>query len=426
MDRVWDSQTRFRHMLEMELLACEAMEVYGDVPIGTARKCRDSIGENHTFDEVRISEIESKVKHDVIAFLTYLREVIGEEAKYLHKGMTSSDVVDTVFSIQLVNAGRLILDATQCLLETLGGVCRIHANTVCMGRSHGMHAEPTTFGFKMAVHFSNIRRCKDRFSGAVSEISVGKVSGAVGTFSHFPQDVEHYVCDHLGLSPSPISTQVIQRDFHAHYFQTLALLATVIEQLAVEIRHLHRSEVGEVQESFSKGQKGSSAMPHKKNPIASENITGLARLVRGYAESALDNVVLWHERDISHSSVERVIAPDATQVMHFMVLRMADTIRSLSVDEVAMARNLELTNGGYQAQRFLLELVNRGVDRDVAYTMVQSSAMASLSGGTSFREATLGNPDIISVLGAEFCEELCDPSWYVRKASSIVESVLSR
>jgi adenylosuccinate lyase len=425
MNLVWDSQTRFKHMFTVEILACQAMEILGGVPVGVAKRCQDAMGENHVYDEERISSIEFEVKHDVIAFLTYLKEVIGEDANYLHKGMTSSDVVDTVFSVQLVNAGTLILSATQTLLDRLAELSLSHKNTICMGRSHGMHAEPTTFGFKMAVHHSNIRRCRNRFSGAVAEISVGKVSGAVGTFSHFPQFVESYVCENLGILPSPISTQIIQRDFHAFYFQTLALLATVIEQLAVEIRHLHRSEVGEVQESFTKGQKGSSAMPHKKNPMASENITGLARLVRGYAESAMDNVVLWHERDISHSSVERVIAPDTTQVMHFMITRMARVIETLVVNEDVMLKNLEITNGGYQAQRFLLELVNRGIDRDSAYGMVQLAAMKSLSGESTFRDAILGDKSIVFILGEEFCNELSDPHWYTRNVESLIRDALT-
>ncbi len=412
---LWTTEHRFSIMLEVELLACEAMEARGEVPPGTAATCR----ERARFEPARVDEIEKTVKHDVIAFLTNVNEHIGEPGRHLHKGMTSSDVLDTALAVQLKTAGELILAELDLVLAALRARAEEHVDTICIGRSHGVHAEPTTFGWKLAILWDELRRGRERLVHANRDIAVGKISGAVGTFAHVHPEVEAHVCARLGLAPAPASNQVVQRDRHAFYFAVLALLATSIEKIAVEIRHLQRTEVLEAEEPFTPGQKGSSAMPHKRNPILSENLTGLARLMRGYADAAMENVALWHERDISHSSVERVIGPDATVTMHFMLRRLKALVRGLVVYPEHMRRNLEKSGGIYFSQRVLLALVESGLSREEAYARVQRSAMLTWSEGGWLPDRLAADPEVGGVLGAATVSELCNLGWYVRHAREV-------
>jgi adenylosuccinate lyase len=416
---VWTPERRLQVMLEVELLACEAMEARGEVPAGTSKVCR----EKASFDIARIDELEKTLKHDVIAFLTNVAEYVGEPARHLHKGMTSSDVLDTALGAQLREAGLLIRDALSDVLVVLERRAREHAHTLCIGRSHGIHAEPTTFGWKLAILWDELRRGRDRLDHAIVDISVGKVSGAVGTFAHLDPSVEAYVCEKLGLTPAPASNQVVQRDRHAYFFTVLALIATSIEKIAVEIRHLQRTEVLEAEEPFTAGQKGSSAMPHKRNPILSENLTGLARLMRGWAQAATEDVPLWHERDISHSSVERVIAPDATVTLHFMLYRLRGLIDGLVVYPENMQRNLDKTGGLFYSQRVMLALVETGLSREEAYGRVQRNAMRTWAEGTPLLDLMLADPEIAGPLGEATIRAACDPQWYVRHVDTVLDRV---
>ena len=425
MAAIWSEQRRFTIMLEVELLACEAMEKLGEVPDGTTAACRAGaapmLPENFPID--RIDALERTVKHDLIAFLTAVAEVVGEPARHLHKGMTSSDVLDTTLAVQLKQSGDLVIQALDEVLVVMERRAREHAHTLCMGRSHGIHAEPTTFGIKLAVFWDELRRSRVRIARAIDEVAVGQISGAVGTFAHLPPSVEAHVCDKLGLTPAPASTQVVQRDRHAHYFHALALMGSTIEKIAVEIRHLQRTEVFEAQEAFTKGQKGSSAMPHKKNPILSENLTGQARVLRGYANMAMDNVVLWHERDISHSSVERVIGPDANVTAHFTLVRLKGLIDGLIVYPENMKANMEKTGGLFYAQRVMLGLVESGMSREDAYALVQGHAMAGWETGCPLLELLEQDEAVTSRLDAETLAGLADPEWYVRRADVILDRV---
>lgn len=418
---VWTADRRFRIMLEVELLACEAMEARGEVPAGTSAICR----EKANFDPDRIDEIERTVKHDVIAFLTNVNEYIGEPGRHLHKGMTSSDVLDTALGVQLKEAGELMLAELDGVLAALRVRAEEHVDTICIGRSHGIHAEPVTFGWKLAILWDELRRGRARLVHAISDISVGKISGAVGTFAHLHPSVEAYVCEKLGLQAAPASNQVIQRDRHAYFFNVLALLATSIEKIAVEVRHLQRTEVGEAEEPFTAGQKGSSAMPHKRNPILSENLTGLARLVRGYAQAAMEDVPLWHERDISHSSVERVIGPDATVTLHFMLRRLKGLIAGLVVYPANMRRNLQRSGGIYFSQKVLLALVEAGCSREDAYARVQRNAMVVFAEGGWLPDQLAVDPEVGGVLGAGRVAELCDLAQYVRYSREIQARVFA-
>lgn len=418
---VWAPERRFSIMLEVELAACEAMEARGEVPPGTAAVCR----ERARFDIDRVDEIERTVKHDVIAFLTNVNEHIGEPGRHLHKGMTSSDVLDTALAVQLVEAGRLIRDELSKVLDALKLRAEEHVDTVCIGRSHGVHAEPTTFGWKLAILWDELRRARVRLDHAIEDIAVGKISGAVGTFAHLDPAVEAYVCAKLGLKPAPASNQVVQRDRHAYFFTVLALVATSIEKLAVEVRHLQRTEVLEAEEPFTPGQKGSSAMPHKRNPILSENLTGLARLMRGYAQAAMEDVPLWHERDISHSSVERVIGPDATVTLHFMLRRLRGLVAGLVVYPENMKRNLAKSGGLYFSQKVLLALVESGLSREESYARVQKNAMTVWASGGWLPDELAADPLVGGVLGAERIAELCDLGWYVRHAREVQARVFS-
>ena len=412
---LWTVERRFQIMLEVELLACEAMETRGEVPVGTTAACRASA----KFDVERVDALERVLKHDVIAFLTNVGEHIGEPARHLHKGMTSSDVLDTALAVQLREAGMMLRDELTRVLTVLERRAREHVDTICIGRSHGIHAEPVTFGWKLCLLWDELRRGRERLDHAITDISVGKISGAVGTFAHVHPDVEVFVCARLNLQPAPASNQVVQRDRHAFFFNVLALIATTIEKIAVEIRHLQRTEVLEAEEPFTPGQKGSSAMPHKRNPILSENLTGLARVLRGYAFTAMENVPLWHERDISHSSAERIIAPDATITLHFMLGRLAGLLDGLVVYPDHMQRNLEASGGLFYSQRVMLALVETGLSREAAYGLVQRSAMRTWGEGIPLPTLLIADPEVGGVLGAEQVAALCDPSWYVRHARDV-------
>ncbi|GAB4435061.1 MAG: adenylosuccinate lyase [bacterium] len=422
MTEIWDTKNRFKIWLDIELYACEAFNKLGLVP----DKALKNIKKKANFDINRINEIEAIVKHDVIAFLTSVGEFIGDDSRYLHYGMTSSDVLDTSLAIQLKQAGELILVGINNLLEALKEKAFQYKNTPTIGRSHGIHAEPTTFGLKMALFYEAMKRNKLRFERAVENISYGKISGAVGNFANINPFVENYVCSKLGLKPEPVSTQIIQRDRHAEYFLALSLIASTIEQIAVEIRHLQRTEVREAEEFFSKGQKGSSAMPHKRNPIISENLSGLSRLVRGYALSSLENIPLWHERDISHSSVERVIGPDATILIDFMLYRATNLIKNLVVYPENMLKNLNATRGLVFSQRILLMLAESGIKREKAYEIVQRNAMKCWEEGDDFKELIKKDKDVKKYLKPNEIESAFDIEYYLKNVDFIFERVFGR
>ncbi|HEY1909140.1 MAG TPA: adenylosuccinate lyase, partial [Myxococcaceae bacterium] len=384
---LWTSPARLRRWRDVELAALEGMVKAGIAPADALAQCRARSGDFDDGDAARIDEIERTTRHDVIAFLTFMEERIGPSARWLHFGMTSSDVLDTSLGMILRDAADLLLAGVDRAMAAVKARAFEHRRTVMIGRSHGIHAEPMSFGHKLAIWYDELRRGRERLVRARAVIAVGKISGAVGTFAHLPPAVEEQACRLLGLTPAPASSQVIQRDRHAEYFGALALLATSIEKFAVEIRHLQRTEVREVEEPFAAGQKGSSAMPHKRNPILSENLTGLARLMRGYALAALEDVPLWHERDISHSSVERVIGPDATVTLDFMLHRFAGLVEQMRVSPEQMRKNLDLLGGVVHSQRLLLDLARKGVDRQAAYVIVQRNAMRTYAEGIDFRTA---------------------------------------
>ena len=417
MAAIWEAENRFRIMLEIETLAAEAMEALGAVPHGVAAALR----ERGAFEVRRIDEIERSTRHDVIAFLTNVAEHVGDEARFMHRGMTSSDVLDTCLAAQLAQAADLLIEDTDALLAALARRAREHAATPCVGRSHGIHAEPTTFGLKLAGHYAEFRRARRRLEAAREEIAVCAISGPVGTFATVDARVEAHVAARLGLAVEPISTQVVPRDRHAAFFAALAVVASSVERLAVEIRHLQRSEVGEVEERFADGQKGSSAMPHKRNPVLSENLTGLARLVRATVVPALENVALWHERDISHSSVERNIAPDATIGLDFALARLAGVIDGLVVHPEAMKANLERLGGLVFSQRVLLALVEAGASREEAYRLVQASAMTAWRESGSFEARLKADPEAVRLLSESGIEALFDYAFYTRRAAAAIE-----
>jgi len=422
MAKIWEPENKFKIWLDIELAACEAFHKLGLVP----KKSLDNIKKKANFDIKRIDEIELTVKHDVIAFLTSVGEFIGEDSRFLHYGMTSSDVLDTSLAVQLKQAGELILKGIDAVLDALKEKALQYKHTPTIGRSHGIHAEPTTFGLKMALFYEAMKRNRLRFERALENISYGKISGAVGNFANINPFVENYVCEKLGLKPEPVSTQIIQRDRHAEYFLALSLIATTIEQIAVEIRHLQRTEVREVEEFFSKGQKGSSAMPHKRNPIISENLTGLARLVRGYAISSLENIPLWHERDISHSSVERVIGPDATILIDFMLFRATNLIKNLIVYPENMLKNLNATKGLIFSQRLLLMLTESGIKREKAYEIVQRNAMKSWEEGQDFKKLIKNDKDAKKYLKTGEIESAFDIEYYLKNVDFIFDRVFGK
>lgn len=397
MAAVWKDSRRFETWLRIEVLACEAWNSLGVIPDEALARIKAKAA----FDIDRIDEIEKTVKHDVIAFLTAVAENVGEPSRFIHLGLTSSDVLDTALAVLMREAGLIILEGIDELLAALKEKALAHARTLIIGRTHGVHAEPTTFGLKMAGHYDEIRRGRERFGRAVEEISVGKISGAVGNYLHLDPSVEEHVCAGLYLKPAAISTQIIQRDAHAYYMTTLALLASSMERLALEIRHLARTEVGEAQESFTAGQKGSSAMPHKKNPIAAEQICGLARLIRGHAMAAMENMPLWHERDISHSSVERVIIPDTTILIDYLLARTTGLVKNLAVFPDNMSRNLNMTGGSIFSESVLIKLILSGLTREDAYALVQKNAHRAMEEGVSFHEALMADQKIVKRLSPD-------------------------
>jgi adenylosuccinate lyase len=419
MARIWSEQNQFQKWLEVEVLATEALANLGKVPREAAARIRKKA----RFDVARIRDIESEVRHETIAFLSCLAESLGDDARFIHVGMTSSDVMDTALALQLKDACALLVKDIEDLMKALRRQAIKYKKVPMMGRTHGVHAEPITFGLKLALWYEEMERNLGRLGRAAEEVSVGKISGAVGTFAQISPEVEAYVCEKTGLKPDPISNQIVQRDRHAFFFATLAVIASSLEKFAIEIRHLQRTEVMEAEEPFSKGQKGSSAMPHKRNPILSENVSGLARLMRSYALAALENVPLWHERDISHSSVERVIAPDATILLDFMLARMTYILGNLCVYPENMKHNLERAGGVIFSERVLLRLVDKGLARDRAYRIVQRHALKVARNGGDLREELLKDPQVRRYLSAREIEQVWDLKQYLKNVDSIFERV---
>ena len=424
MTQIWDPQTRFRIWFEIEAHAADAMVKLGIVPRSAAAAIWEK-GKSAVFDVARIDAIEAETKHDVIAFLTHLAEIVGPEARFVHQGMTSSDVLDTCFNIQLVRAADILIADIDGLLAAIKRRAMEHKDTVCIGRSHGIHAEPTTFGVKLAYAYAEFKRSRARLVACKEEVATCAISGAVGTFANIDPSVEEYVAEKLGLSPEPVSTQVIPRDRHAMYFSVLAVVASSIERLATEIRHLQRTEVLEVEEFFAPGQKGSSAMPHKRNPVLSENLTGLARLVRSAATPALENVALWHERDISHSSVERGIGPDATVHLDFALKRLTGVIDKLLVYPENMKRNLDRLGGLIHSQRILLALTQKGMSREASYAAVQRNAMPVWRGEGNFLGLLTADKEVSALLSADELKALFDLDYHTKHVETIFRRVFS-
>ncbi len=419
MERIWSDENKFNIWLQIEILAVEAHSKLGLVPEAAV----EEIKRKAKFDLNRILEIEKKVKHDVVAFLTNVAENVGESAKYIHYGMTSSDVLDTCLAVQMKQAGEIILDGLERLAQVLKKKAIEHKYTVMIGRTHGVHAEPVTLGFKFALWLEETKRNIERMKKAVENISYGKIAGAVGTYDNVSPFVEKYVCEKLGLKVEPISTQVIQRDRHAEYLTTLAIIASSLEKFATEIRHLQRTEVLEVEEYFSEGQKGSSAMPHKRNPVRCERISGLARVIRANALASLENISLWHERDISHSSVERIIIPDSTTLLDFMLNEMIDIIEKLIIYPERMVKNLNLTNGLIFSQKVLLALIEKGLTRERAYELVQRNAMRCWETGEDFSKILKGDPEISKHISDEEIDKIFNYKSVFEKIDFIFEKV---
>ncbi len=415
MSAIWAGENKYRKWLDVEIKACEAWHRLGKIPKGSL----DTIIKKADFDIKRIDEIEKTVKHDVIAFLTSVAEFVGPDSRFIHMGLTSSDILDTAFALQLKESADLIIRDIEALLPVLKAKALEHKNTVMMGRSHGIHAEPMTFGLKMALWYDEMTRNLERMNRARDTVSCGKLSGAVGTFSQIDPKVEQYALKKLGLKPENVATQVVHRDRHAEYFSTLAVIASSIEKFAVEIRHLQRTEVLEAEEPFTKGQKGSSAMPHKRNPILSENLTGLARLVRSYAASSLENVALWHERDISHSSVERVIGPDANILVDFMLTRFTNLVKDLVVYPDNMRENMDRLKGVVYSQKVLLKLIDKGVTREEAYIIVQRNAMKVWEGLGDFRSLLIDDLEVMNFLTEKEVDACFDPKPYIKHVDYI-------
>ncbi len=419
MGKIWQDKFKLDTWLKIEILACEARSKMGEIP----EKDVDTIKAKADFDVKRVLEIEETTKHDVIAFLTNVAEYVGPESRHIHYGMTSSDILDTTLSYQMKTAGELLLARLKDLKAALKTRALEHKNTVCVGRSHGIHAEPTTMGLKFALWYEETKRNIKRLENAVEEISVGQISGAVGTFEHLSPKVEDYVCKKMGLNPAPVTTQVIQRDRHAQFLTTLSIIGASLEKISIEIRHLQRTEVLEAEEYFSKGQKGSSAMPHKRNPIISERITGLARVLRGNAMAAIEDIALWHERDISHSSVERIIVPDSCIALDYMLDLMTKMITHLLVYPEHMQKNLEITRGLIFSQTVMLKLVSKGVSREDAYKLVQTPAMAVWADESkNLKDELKNSKEIKKYLSDKEIEDIFDP----RKMLKNVDYIFSR
>jgi adenylosuccinate lyase len=417
MGAIWTEENRFKAWLEVEILACEAWSEIGDIPKEDVQKIR----EKASFDIDRIKEIEEETRHDVVAFTRAVSETLGEERKWVHYGLTSTDVVDTALSYVLKQANQILQKDLENFIEILTNKAKEHKYTVMMGRTHGVHAEPTTFGLKLALWLEEMKRNLERFKMAASDVEFGKISGAVGTYANIDPFVESYVCEKLGLQPAPISTQTLQRDRHAFYMSSLALIATSIEKFAVEIRGLQKSETREVEEYFAKGQKGSSAMPHKRNPIGSENMTGLARVIRGYMTTAYENVPLWHERDISHSSAERIILPDATIALNYMLNRFGNIVKNLTVYPENMKRNMDRTLGLIYSQRVLLALIDKGMSREEAYDTVQPRAMEAWEKQVQFRSLIESDEKIAGLLSEAEIDDCFDYNYHIKHVDMIFE-----
>jgi len=422
MTDIWSSQSKFRIWFEIEAHACDALANLGVIPEEAAKTIWEKAGKVE-FDVARIDEIEAVTKHDVIAFLTHLAEVVGPDARFVHQGMTSSDVLDTCFNVQLVKAADLLLIDMDGLLVALKKRAHEHKDTITIGRSHGIHAEPTTFGVKLAQAYAEFERCKERLEAARKEIATCAISGAVGTFANIDPRVEEHVAKAMGLIPEPVSTQVIPRDRHAMFFATLGVIASSVERLSVEIRHLQRTEVLEAEEYFSPGQKGSSAMPHKRNPVLTENLTGLARIVRSATIPAMENVALWHERDISHSSVERMIGPDATVTLDFALVRLTGVIDKLLVYPENMMANMNKFRGLVHSQRVLLALTQAGVSREDAYRLVQRNAMKVWEEGKDFLEELLADSEVTDALSEAEIRDKFDLSYHTKHVDTIFKRV---
>ena len=419
MTEIWSPEAKYRIWFEIEAHACDAQAELGLIPKDAAK----AVWDRGAFEIARIDEIERETRHDVIAFLTNLAEHVGPEARFVHQGMTSSDVLDTCLAVQLSRAADLLLDDLDAVMESLKRRALEHKNTVCIGRSHGIHAEPTTFGLKLAQAFAEFARGRERLERARTDIATCAISGAVGTFANIDPRVEEHVAKAMGLTVEPVSTQVIPRDRHAMFFATLGVIAGSVERVATEVRHLQRTEVLEVEEFFAKGQKGSSAMPHKRNPVLSENLTGLARLVRGYVTPALENVALWHERDISHSSVERIIGPDATVTLDFALVRLAGLIKNLVVYGDRMRENLDSLGGLIHSQRVLLALTQAGLSREESYELVQRNAMKVWEEGADFRQVLASDADVAKLLPREDLDALFDLDYHLKHVDTIFARV---
>jgi len=417
--KIWTNEERFSIWLDIELAACEAQNKLNVISDAALK----NITSKAAFDTGRILEIEAEVKHDVIAFLTNVAEYVGPDARFIHYGLTSSDVLDTALAVQMVRAGEKIKDVLENLKDILAKRALEFKDTVTIGRTHGIHAEPTTFGLKLAVWYDELGRQMVRLEQAIDSVCVGQISGAVGTYDHLDPAVEAYVCNKLGLKAANISTQILQRDRHAHYMSTLALIGGTIEKMAIEIRHLQRTEVLEAEEGFSKGQKGSSAMPHKKNPIICERLSGMARLLRSNAHAAMENMALWHERDISHSSVERIIIPDSTMLLYYMLVKANELIKNLVVYPKNMIANLNKTNGLYSSQVILLALTQKGLSREKAYRLVQRNAMRVWETRERFVEVLKQDKDIVDQLGMDEIDSLCDLHKRLGKVDVIFKKV---
>lgn len=418
MGDIWTEESKYQTWLEVELAVCEAQRQAGEVPDDVMAEIKSKA----KFDINRIYEIEAVVKHDVIAFLTSVNEFVGDSGRFIHRGLTSSDVVDTALALNMRKAGKLIEIELQNLHDAILEKVRLHKDTVTIGRSHGIHAEPTTFGFKLSIWLEEVRRHQVRLKDAIDMISVGKMSGAVGTFSNISPSIEEKACQILELVPAPISTQVVQRDRHAQFIWTLAVIGSSLEKFATEIRHLQRTDVLEAEEPFTQGQKGSSAMPHKRNPVGSENITGLARILRANSLAALENIPLWHERDISHSSVERVIVPDSTILLDYMLNRFTGIVKGLVVYPENMKRNMDVFGGIIFSQAVLLKLVEKGMSREDAYALVQSHAMSVFNQeGKSFKDALLNDKKVSDKLSKHEVEECLSPKNYLQNLEQVFE-----
>jgi len=422
MGTLWSDENKYRTWLKVEIAACDALAKLGKIPPEALKIIRKKAD----FSVARIEEIEEKTKHDVIAFTTAVAETVGPEARYIHMGLTSSDVLDTSFALLLKEAGGILLKGVQTLMDTLREQAETHQYTLMIGRSHGIHAEPITFGLKLAVWYDEMRRNRLRFQNAVKTIGFGKLSGAVGTFANTSPEMEAHVCRKLGLRPAPASTQILQRDRFAEYFTALAIMGGTLEKMAVEIRHLQRTEVLEAEEYFSKGQKGSSAMPHKRNPIGAENISGLARILRANALAAMENICLWHERDISHSSVERIIGPDSTILMDYMLHRMNGILRNLCVYPEKMSANLNLLKGLVFSQQVLLALVDAGASRENAYLWVQENAMQVWQRKKDFKQLILKDPRVARYLSRRKIEELFDVNYHLKYIPAVFDRVFGK